>query len=56
MCFLAYFCEAQITKLLRQKKVILASPAIQHEIVEKRPLTFMEAMKELSEVRATPAK
>lgn len=54
MCFLAYFCEAQITKLLRQKGVTLESIAIQEGTIKERPLTIVEAMRELAEVRAIP--
>lgn len=56
MCFLTYFCEAQITKLLRQKGIILESVAIQEGTIEPRPLTVVEAMRELAEVRAIPVK
>lgn len=56
MCFLAYFCEAQITKLLREKKTALESNAIERGIIEERPLTVAEAMRELAEVRAIPVK
>lgn len=52
MCFLAYFCEAQMTKLLRQKGIVLKSTAIQEGMIDERPLTVAEAMKELAEVRA----
>ena len=55
-CFLAYLCEASITKLLREKKLILKSAAIEEGRIKKRPLTVAEAMKELSEVRAVPVK
>jgi hypothetical protein len=54
LCFLAYFCEAQITKVLREKQVELESLAIEQKIIEKRPLTVVEAMRELVEVRAFP--
>jgi len=54
MCFLAYFCEAQITKLLRQKGITLESIAIQEGTIKERPLTVVEAMRELAEVRAIP--
>ncbi len=54
MCFLAYFCEAQMTKILREKKVELKSKAIDLNIIESRPLTVVEVMKELSELRAIP--
>ena len=56
LCFLAYFCEAQITKLLREKEVKLESKAIQKGIIDNRPLTVAEAMQELAEVRAMPVK
>ncbi len=54
LCFLAYFCEAQMTKLLREKGVILESAAIQEGTIKERPLTVVEAMRELAEVRAIP--
>lgn len=56
MCFLTYFCEAQMTKLLRQKAITLESAAIQEGVIEERALTVAEAMKELAEVRAIPVK
>ncbi len=56
MCFLAYYCEAQMTKILRNKNIELQSKAIDKEIIAPRPLTVMESMKELSEVRAIPVK
>lgn len=56
MCFLAYFCEAQITQVLRHKKIVLQSPAIEAGVIDKRPLTVVEAMRELASVRAIPAK
>lgn len=56
LCFLAYFCEAQMTKLLREKEVTLESKAIREGIIEERLLTVAEAMQELAEVRAMPVK
>jgi transposase len=56
LCFLAYFCEAQITKILRQKEVRLESRAIRENVIDERPLTVAEAMQELTEVRAVPVK
>lgn len=56
LCFLAYYCEALMTKALREKKLILESPAIEGEIIKPRPLTVVEAMRELQEVRAIPVK
>lgn len=54
MCFLAYLCEALMTKALREKNLMLESPAIKKEIIKPRPLTVAEAMRELQEVRAIP--
>ena len=56
LCFLAYLCEALMTKALREKNLILESPAIHDEIIKPRPLTVAEAMRELQEVRAIPVK
>lgn len=56
MCFLAYFCEAQMTKLLRKKEIVLDSKAIEEQLIDKRPLTVAEAMQELVEVRAMPVR
>lgn len=56
LCFLAYFCEAQMTRLLRQKAVELDSLAIDQDIISPRPLTVVEAMRELAEVRAVPVR
>jgi transposase len=54
LCFLAYFCEAQLTKLLRQKNIEYESPAIDNGTITARPLTVSSAMLELKEVRAVP--
>ena len=54
LCFLAYFCEAQMTRLLRHQQLPLGSLAINAQIIRPRPLTVVEAMRELTEVRAVP--
>ena len=54
LCFLSYFCEAHLTKLLRQKGMTLTSHSIQEEIIPNRSLTVAEAMRELCEVRVVP--
>lgn len=54
MCFLSYLCEAIVIKSLRDKKIFLESRAINEGIIDPRPLTVVEAMKELIEVRAIP--
>ncbi|HCU24596.1 MAG TPA: hypothetical protein DF383_06230 [Deltaproteobacteria bacterium] len=56
LCFLAYLCEAQMTKSLRDKGFMLESPAIDHNIIKPRALSVVEAMRELQEVRAIPVK
>lgn len=54
LCFIAYYCEAQMTKVLRNNGVRLNSKAVDDGIIEERPLTVIEAMRELAEVRAVP--
>ena len=56
LCFLSYLCEAHLTKRLREKKVMFKSPAVGRSHVKPRPLTVVEAMKNLKEVRAIPVK
>ena len=56
MCFLTYYCEALLTKALREKGLKLQSPAIDDQTIEPRALTVVEAMRELQEVRAIPIK
>ena len=45
-----------MTKALREKELMLESPAIEQGAIEPRPLTVVEAMRELQEVRAIPVK
>ena len=54
LCFIAYYCEAMMTQALRNKKLTLDSPAIDEDTIDPCPLTVVEAMKELQEVRAVP--
>lgn len=56
LCFLAYFLEAQLTKMLRQRESLLLSKSIKRGQIKKRPLTVMQAMTELSEVMAVPVR
>ena len=56
LCFLAYLCEAHLTQALRRKALRLDSAAIEHGTLAPRPLTVVEAMRELAEVRAIPVK
>lgn len=55
-CFIAFYCEAQITKLLREKKMSLKSKAIENGDIKVRSLTVVEALRELNEIRAVPVK
>jgi transposase len=55
-CFLAYLCEAHITKLLREKNLVLKSAAIDRGQIKPRAITVPEALKALNEVRAVPVK
>ena len=54
ICFMGYLCEALMTQALRDKNMILESRAIEEEAIQPRPLTVVEAMCELQEVRAIP--
>jgi transposase len=54
MCFLAYLCEAHLTKALRKSEDQLESKAIKNKIIESRPLTVVQAMNELNEIMAIP--
>ena len=54
LCFMAYLCEALMTKAVREKGFVLETPATKKKIIEARPLTVVEAMRELNEVRAIP--
>lgn len=56
LCFLAYYCEALMTNALREKKIVLESSAIDNGTIKERPLTVLEAMRELKEIRAVPVK
>ena len=56
LCFLSYYCEALMTKCLREKGIMLESSAIDEAFIKPRPLTVVEVMRELQEVRAVPVK
>jgi transposase len=56
LCFLAYLCEAYMTKALRDKSELLHAKAIDKKIIKQRPLTVPMAMSELSSVMAIPVK
>jgi hypothetical protein len=54
LCFLAYYCESQMTKILRQQQISYESPAVDEGAIDPRSLTVSSAMLELKEVRAIP--
>ena len=56
VCFLAYLCEAHMTKSLREQNDNLQSKAIKGKIIKVRPLTAIMAMEELNSVLAIPVK
>jgi transposase len=56
VCFLAYLCEAHMTKTLREQNDILQSKTITEKIIKARPLTVTMAMEELNNVFAIPVK
>lgn len=56
VCFLAYLCEAYMTKALRDQNDKLQSKAIKGKIIKERPLTAIMAMEELNSVLAIPVK
>lgn len=56
LCFLSYYCEAHLTKILREKKDLLESKSITNKIIKQRALTVVQAMDELSHVMAVPVK
>lgn len=56
VCFLAYFCEAHLTKSLREKDEKLNSKSIEQGWINSRSLTVVQGMKELNQVLAIPVK
>ncbi len=56
MCFLSYYCESLLTIALREKGLTLESKSIENGKIKPRPLTVVEAMRELQDVRAVPVK
>lgn len=56
ICFLAYLCEAHLTKILRVKEEQLMSKTIEKGWIESRTLTSVQGIKELNQVLAIPVK
>lgn len=56
LCFLAYLCEAHLTKSLRKSFDRLDKKSITNKIIKSRELTVVQAMDELNRVLAIPVK
>lgn len=56
LCFLAYLCEAHLTKSLRDSYELLEKKSITNKTIKSRPLTVVQAMDELAQVMAVPVK
>ena len=56
LCFLAYLCEAHLTKSLRKSHKQLDKKSITKNIIKSRELTVVQAMDELNRVMAIPVK
>lgn len=54
LCFLSHFCEAHITKKLRELNMTQQAKSIDKGVVKQRPLTAVAALEELSRVMAVP--
>ena len=56
LCFLAYLCEAHLTKSLRKSHEQLDKKSITKNVIKSRELTVVQAMDELNRVMAIPVK
>jgi transposase len=56
LCFLAYLCEAYLTKALRDNYEQLERKSIINKTIKSRQLTVVQAMDELAQVMAVPVK
>ncbi len=56
LCFLAYLCEAHLTKALRDSYELLEKKSITKGTIKPRQLTVVQAMDELAQVMAIPIK
>lgn len=56
VCFLAYLCEAHLTKNLRENAKQLWTKTIEKGWIESRALASVQGMKELNQVLAIPVK
>ncbi len=56
LCFLSHFCEAHLTKGLREEHAKTTLKSVDKKIIKSRPLTVAMAMDHLAEVIAVPIK
>lgn len=56
LCFLSHFCEAHLTKRIREAALTQESKSIDKGTIKPRPLTTVVAIEELSRVMAVPVK
>lgn len=56
ICFLAYLCDAHLTKSLREKAEQFRSKTVEKGWIESRALTSVQGMKELNQVLAIPVR
>ena len=53
LCFLAYLCEAHLTKALRDSNELLEKKSITNKTIKSRQLTVVQAMDELAQYSTT---
>jgi transposase len=56
LCFLAFVCEAHVTRALRTSHDIHNSRAVREGVIEARQLSAVTAFRELADVRAIPVR
>lgn len=54
LCFLAYYMEAHLTRILRKSEVQLSSKSMKNKTIKPRPLTMAQVLGELNQVMAIP--
>jgi transposase len=54
LCFLAHFCEAHLTKRLRQANIRIETKSTGKNVIKTRPLSVVAAMNQLMQVMAVP--
>ncbi len=56
LCFLSHYCEAHLTKKLRESQERYSSKSTEKKLIQDRPLTVAAAMEQLARVMAVPVK